>query len=84
MFKHQSFGVNFQVTACMHILLQFYLFKSYLVSLQAFGCIATLLNATINRLQMGVSVILQSCIGKHKLMAKRTFSIHYLSLYKVF
>ena len=39
---------------------------------------------TIDRLQMGMSAILQLCIGKHQLMAKNTFSIHYLSLYKVF
>ena len=34
--------------------------------------------------EMGVSAILQSCIGKHILRAKRMFSMHYLSLYKLY
>ena len=33
---------------------------------------------------MGMSAMLQSCIGKHQIMAKRTFFMHYLLLYKVF
>ena len=33
---------------------------------------------------MGMSAILQSYIGKHQLMAKSTFSMYYLTLYKVF
>ena len=45
---------------------------------------AAILNDAINRLQMDMSAILQSCIGKHQLMAKSTLSMHYLSLYKVF
>ena len=31
-----------------------------------------------------MSAILQSCIGKHQLMAKRMFSMYYLSLYKLY
>ena len=46
--------------------------------------IAAVLNDTIDRLQMGVSAILQSCIGKQQLMAKRTFSCNIYQFMKVF
>ena len=36
------------------------------------------LNDAIERLQMGVSAILQSCIGKYQLMALRTFFMHFI------
>ena len=60
-------------------------FLSFIVLIlcNKFGkCIAAVLNDAINQLRKGVSAILQSCIGKHQLMAKRTFSMHYLSLFK--
>ena len=37
------------------------------------------LNDAINRLQMGVSTILQSCIGKHQVMM---FSMHVIRCFK--
>ena len=47
-------------------------------------CVATVLNDAIDRLQMDVSAILQSCTGKYQVMAKSTLCMYYLSPYKVF
>ena len=46
---------------------------------------AAVLNDAIDRLQMGVSAILQSYIGKHQLMVKRMFSCniyHFIRCFK--
>ena len=64
--------------AFKHLLIKRSNIRSFGIGLQVTGFLVFM-----HILQMGVSAILQSCIDKHQVIAKRMFSMHYLSHYKV-